>query len=486
MKKVTFILIFLLFIFLFLSFNQKENKAKYIDFITDRYNNFDSYSVRCSDIDLTLKFLFTEKDFSLQNLKSEFIYLVNYNKDLFLIQYNGLKSFFNEYLKKNNELYKVNFDSLNEYYYFTKRIKVILYDEKYLHIKRSFVLEKIPKIEYIKMFINPNLYFDNSVEYYIYYITKMFKSDERINKFYNDYALELNKKYKENNLDEISDFLCTTFNIKNRQYLKILLDILPEIYSCNNYDKFITAGQYDAQDYKNQLIANLYSTNYIALCLDIFKNKYLLLKYFIKQVFYNLQTQSLWLKNLVGLKKEGKSLKIKDLNLSFLNSFLSDLAKLRKDDLYEIDATFSTLYLLQNIQKTYPELCEGIMIDFDETDYASNQELKYLENKYDINLQNEKLNDSIYSYLLLKYIDFCKENGFSAAVFYSNGIDVLVSLDDFSKDTNPNNKNLKLTEEILSSFLFDYINKNKVNIIKEINKAIKFFELNSSGLNYEY
>ncbi len=489
--KIIFTFIFFIIIIFFFSFNNgfssnnKENKNTYTELLTNKIVNFDSYPLKFSDMDLTLKFVFLEKESPFKEYRINYSYIINIFKDLLLIQNNGLRSYFGDFIQRNKELYKVNYTDLNEFYYSEQRIKVILYDEKYLIFKRVFDLGKVPTNEEIKNFIKiSNLEFKNSLEYYIYFITKLLKNIDRINSFYDIYSSELSKIYENIHLNELTNLLCITFNIKNKEYLKFYIDLIPEIYSLTNPIPTVTAGQLDVKEYKNVLISNNKISNYIAFNLDILPNKYLLTKYFIEHVIYYLQSNSSWFTNLLDGEKINKKIELNDLSFSSLNKFFNEFKNIKKENIFEIDAKFSLIYTLNNLRVLFPEIYDEIISDFYKSYLGTDDDLNFIAKKYEIDYVKQNFTDEIYNYLLIKYSDFCRKKGYDFPVLYCKGADVLIGISDFDKESNPNNKNLKLVTENLYEFIIKEIYQNRIETIKDINRASKYFGLSFKGLYY--
>lgn len=489
--KIIFTFIFFIIIIFFFSFNNefspdtKGNKNTYTELLTNKIVNFDSYPLKFSDIDLTLKFVFLEKESPVKQYKAEYAYIINMCKDLLLIQNNGLRSYFNDFIQRNKELYKVNYNDLNEFYYLKQRIKVILYDEKYLILKRVFDIGNVPANEEIKNFIKiSNLEFKNSLEYYIYFITKLLKNVDKINSFYDIYSSELTKIYENIHLNELMNLLCITFNIKNKEYLKLYIDLIPEIYSLTNPTPTVTAGQLDVKEYKNVLISDNKISNYIAFNLDILPNKYLLTKYFIEHIIYYLQSKSSWFTNLLDVEKINKKIELNDLSFSSLNKLFSEFKNIDKKNIFEIDAKLSFIYALNNLRVSFPEIYGEIINDFYKSYLGTDNDLNTIAKKYEIDYYKQNFTDEIYNYLLVKYSDFCRKKGYDFPVLYCKGVDVLIGITDFDKESNPNNKNLKLVTENLYEFIIKEIYKNRIEIIKDINRASKYFGLSLKGLCY--
>ncbi|MCR4421540.1 MAG: hypothetical protein NUV32_03565 [Exilispira sp.] len=135
--KIFFIpIIIIVFSISLISSQKQQNIEKHFDLITDKIVNLDGYSFSLSDLDLTLKLIFRDKNFFMSVLQSDHQKLLFQNKYLFDLQYQGLKSYLISYLIKNKELYKFQQSSSDQFLYNKNRLEVIMYDSDFLSIKR--------------------------------------------------------------------------------------------------------------------------------------------------------------------------------------------------------------------------------------------------------------------------------------------------------------------------------------------------------------
>ncbi len=166
---ILFLVFLALYLFSFSSFsNTDENLAdeNTIIFNTTREIIFDNYSFSFADIDLIYKLIFGYRDIDIVRIESDLIPILLEFRDLFNVQYGGLKGFLISYFEKNKADYKLDIKALNQLYNVRMVSELLLYNENLLSSKRTLNFENNDQII--------NLKFEDSIENYLYYIMRMF------------------------------------------------------------------------------------------------------------------------------------------------------------------------------------------------------------------------------------------------------------------------------------------------------------------------
>lgn len=441
----------------------------YEDGIFQLYRNltieYPDFIFKYAEFDLSLKFLFNEKDCQIPSLQKEYEEILLVFEPLFSQQFEAFKYFFISYLKNHRKQYKFKEENLNDSQYLKDRYYVVIYN----YVSILFGYEKLfismsnefkDKIKEKKLnYYNIKKNFEERPDSFIYYFCLLIKQIKPINEFFIKYVNALSNYKKDYYFNEIFDFIKSTFSIKSQEDLKIILDISPKIYFLKegNKDNFLT--NYDVDKYKEKRIYGLFirNTSFIFLGLDNFKSKKYFLHVFVHEMTHYFQKYSSYiLDNSYDKIYYSTYFPAKFEDYSGWHKFLSSFKDSKKYRFNEIDAVFTEYYITDLFCKKYPSF---IMEDDS-------------ENLFTI---NEILIIDIMYYLLNKYIEYCKTNGISQ-IFYSQNADLTigVGLNILNKD-NPNNINGEQLIKNFTEFFEKWVYLNRIKMLYDIYRANKYF-----------
>jgi len=426
--------------------------------------DYSTIKFRYAELDLTLKFLFKEKDCQIPSLQEDYEKILNQYSFLFDQQFAAFKYYITKFINKNKKLYQISNPRLDDDNYLKEFYKILIY--------RNFMLfNEIEGLGFIllnkAMDINSILkedlilgFFNNRHDSILYYISKMFISIPQINTFYEQYINTLNNYFNEYEFEKIYDFICNTLNIKFDKTKKIIVNILPINYinKKEKDNKFNPLAISKIEDFAAVKVFGYMSESQMILGLDNFKSKRYFIKCFMHELAHYYQYFSTFINDELEKKYITYYLPQDYKSISQWNKFISSFLKAEEYQICEFDAEFTSLYQINLYKAKYPEKLD---ID-DRTNIMSEDKIFILD---------------IYLYLLKQYLSYCKINNVSQ-IFYSINTDSTIDREEtfLFSDKNPNNKNVKNVKENYINFFKNWIYPNKDKILYDIYRAIRYFQ----------
>ncbi len=431
---------------------------------------YPDFSFKYAEFDLALKFLFSEKDCQIPSLQKEYEELLLVFNPLFKQQFEAFKYFFTSYLNSHRKQYKFNEERLNDSQYLKDRYLTVIYN--FFSIKIGY--EKLfysldNKFKNKIQFKNLNYYnvkknFDERPDSFLYYFCLLIKQLKPINEFFTKYIDALSNYKKDYYFNEIFDFIKSTFSIKIREDLKIIVEILPNIYQLKkgnkyNYLTYYDINKYDIDKYDEKRIFGFFSEYFstIYLGMDNFKSKKYFLLFFVHELTHYFQNYSSFLlDDMSETIYYTTYFPSKFEDYSGWQKFLTSFKDSKKYKFSEFDAAFTEYYITDLFCKKY-------------------QQFNIEDDKENIFTKNKIFIDDIMFYLMNKYIDYCKTNDISQA-FYSQNIDLTIekNKNGFYNDS-PNNENAKQVVKNMSEFFEKWLYPNRQKILYDIYRANKYF-----------
>lgn len=446
-----------------------QPKIQYEEGIFQLFRNltieYPDFLFKYAEFDLALKFLFNEKDCQIPSLQKEYEEILFVFNPLFDQQFEAFKLFFITYLKSHKKIYQFDETRLDNSHYLKDRFKVIFYDLIYAltNYEKTFYLIKDQfKVEAKKLnYYNIKANFDERVDSFLYYFCLMIKQIKPINEFFIKYINTLSNYKQQYYFNEIFEFTKTSFSIKNKDDLKIYINILPEIYVLKeeNGNKYNYLTRYDVQNYEKKYDFAFYSSALSELFfgLNIFKSKTYFLHLFINGLVHYFQSYS----SFIYDEKYNKTGYIKYLPLKFgdfsgWHRFLSSFKNTEKYLMSEFDADFTEYYIADLFCKKFPQLLPE-------------------DDRENISTVNKIFIGDISKLLYNRYIEYCKTNKITQ-MFYSQNADLTYGINTNNKyQNNPNNENAKKVLSNLTEFFMKFVYPDRNKIFYDIYRANKFF-----------